>query len=211
MVSAESTARKYAGKMAENYESLRIKKQRWLQENEIVEAMLQSQKDETVLDIPVGTGRFLVLYNKLGLKCYGYDTSKAMLSLAKRKHKMLMSPKRLKRIPAVPLVLEIGDIRKIPHQDRSIDVAVCVRFLDLVPQDTMEDAMHELCRVTRYRIILTIRLGEEYVAKSNTATHDKRRFMALIKRLGWQMLENKPIFRQGWHVLHLGRKNDGRR
>jgi ubiquinone/menaquinone biosynthesis C-methylase UbiE len=195
MVSAESTARKYAGKMAANYEAKRMKQERWHLENAAIEDFLQRHQFKSVLDVPVGAGRFLALYQKLGLHCYGYDTSEEMLALAKRK-----------RIPAT---LEVGDIREIPHKSNSMDASVCVRFMDLVPEDTMQKALHELARVTRHCIILTIRLGEKYIAKSNTATHDQKKFTSLCSKLGWHLLDEIPIFNQGWYVLLLGRKHEG--
>lgn len=193
MVSAESTARKYAGQMAENYEAKREKQIRWGMENEAVHNMLlrHARSHKTVLDVPVGTGRFLKLYKQFGLTCTGYDTSTAMLSLAKRKRQAGK--------------LELGDIRQLPHGAQSFDVSICVRFLDLVPEETVKQAMTELARVTKHHIILTIRLGSEYIAKSNTATHDARKFSALYRKLGFDAIEEAQIFQQGWKVLLLER------
>ena len=82
--------------------------------------------------------------------------------------------------------------------------------MDLVPEDTMQQAIKELARVTRHHIILTTRLGDEYIPKVNTATHDRRKFHALLKKLGWTIIADKEIFQQGWHVLKLGRIEHGR-
>jgi ubiquinone/menaquinone biosynthesis C-methylase UbiE len=199
MVTAEATARKYAGRMAKIYEAKRQKQLRWKLENEIVGRLVSQycvHGHKSVLDVPVGTGRFLHLWKALNLHCTGYDTSEEMLALAKRKRQ--------------PGALAQADIRKLPHKEKSFDLSVCVRFLDLVPQDTMQAAMHELARVTKHHIILTIRLGERYIAKVNTATHDGRRFAMLCKRLGFETLEEVPIFQQGWRVILLERKTNGR-
>jgi hypothetical protein len=75
----------------------------------------------------------------------------------------------------------------------------------LVEEDTMRQVVGELCRVARDRIVLTIRLGEQYVLKSNTATHDNRKFHALIRRYGWRVAEDVPVLKKGWHVLRLER------
>lgn len=199
MVSAEHSAKKYAGKMAENYDTVRNKQERWHEEDRIVTAMLTSivkaNNYKTVLDAPVGTGRFFALYRKLGLKGVGLDSSSAMLGAAKRKRPGLK--------------LEQADIRKMPLQTGSMDVCVCIRYLNLVPDDAMRDSMAEIVRVVRKHIILTIRLGAEYEPKSNTATHDQRKFEALCKRLGFNITERQPIFQQGWFVLLL-EKADGR-
>jgi ubiquinone/menaquinone biosynthesis C-methylase UbiE len=199
MVSAESTAKKYAGQMAANYESKREKQERWHLENEAVHNMLlrHGRKHKAVLDVPVGTGRFLKLYKEFGYTCTGYDTSRSMLSLAKRKRQ--------------PAKLEVADIRKIPHPDRSFDISICVRFLDLVPENTMREALSELARVTKHHIILTIRLGDEYIAKTNTATHDARRFAALCSKLKFEPIEEAQIFQQGWRVMLLERVEHGRK
>jgi ubiquinone/menaquinone biosynthesis C-methylase UbiE len=199
MVSAEHTAKKYAGKMAENYEDKREKQERWDIENNIVTKMLTElvkiHQHKIVLDAPVGTGRFLKLYRKLGLHGIGYDSSTAMLGLAKRKRLM-------------PLKLEQVDIKEMPLREKSMDVCVCIRYMDLIPEDAMHQSLKEMARVTRCHIILTIRFGEEYIPKSNTATHDQRKFEALCKRLHLKIIERQPIFQQGWFVLLL-EKTDG--
>jgi hypothetical protein len=101
--------------------------------------------------------------------------------------------------------LEVADIRQLPLKEKTVDTAICVRFLDLVPEETMVQAMTELSRVTRNNIILTIRLGPKYVAKSNTATHDDNKFIRLYHKLGWLMKEDIAIFNLGWHVICLER------
>jgi ubiquinone/menaquinone biosynthesis C-methylase UbiE len=191
MVSIERTSVKYRGKYAADYEAKRKKQIRWHQENEIVEAMLIGLRG-TVLDCPVGTGRFLHLYQAMGLKCYGVDSSEEMLAQAKR---------RKGRHPSLHLMQQ--DARDLPFKDASIDHTVCVRFLDLIDEPAMYEVMHEFLRVTRKTIICTIRFGGRYIAKVNTATHDERKFGALIKRKGWKITEQKTIFQQGWNVLKL--------
>ena len=91
----QRTALKYRKKMAANYEAKRSKQLRWDMENKIVAAMLDTLNG-SVLDVPVGTGRFLKLYANLKMKCTGIDISEEMLTLA-----------RQKRMPGV--VLQIGN------------------------------------------------------------------------------------------------------
>jgi ubiquinone/menaquinone biosynthesis C-methylase UbiE len=189
---SERTARKYSGAMAAGYERKRMKQQRWHEENALVAAMLSSQKLNSVLDVPVGTGRFLRLYRKLNLACVGIDSSPAMLALARRKRQ--------------PGQLLIGDARQLLLEDKAVDATVCVRFLDLIEEHAMRQVVAELCRVTRTCIILTIRLGGKYVLKVNTATHDAKKFTALLTKCGWRAAEDKMIFKQGWRVLRLERR-----
>lgn len=149
---------------------------------------------EWVLDVPVGTGRFLSLYKKLGLSCIGVDASEDMLAEAKK-------------LPAARgQDLVVGDATAIEYDDNEFDVAICIRFLNLVDQHTMYLTMKELLRLARRQIILTIRLGEIYVPKSTCATHDEKKFRELVNRSGWKIAEDVPIFKAGWTVLRLERK-----
>jgi ubiquinone/menaquinone biosynthesis C-methylase UbiE len=178
------------------YETVRKKQARWHRENELVEALLVPKKLGKVLDVPVGTGRFLKLYDTLGATLVdGIDISDDMLRLAAKK----LRPLR------VPVALIKGDARKIHKPNRYYETTVCIRFLDLIDEKAMRTVMTELCRVTKTQIILTIRFGEKYVPKSNTAEHDERKFRALIHRAGWQIVHAAPIRDAGWHVLSLER------
>lgn len=193
----ERTAIKYRGAMASNYEAKRKKQLRWHQENKIVTDMLSALPPGSVLDAPVGTGRFLPLYKKLKLTGLGIDTSVEMLKQARRKS------------GADRLTLRIGNL--LLDNLPSAQTAVCVRFLDLIDEPAMQISMIQLMQTATQNIILTIRLGGRYILKSNTATHDRRKFMQLIAKRGWQVAEDIPIFTQGWHVLRLEKvKRNGR-
>lgn len=194
MVSIISTSRKYRGRKAESYEEKRMKQQRWHLENQIVHAMLELQHG-SLLDVPVGTGRFLGYCHDKGFRITGIDSSQEMLDLADAKN--------------ILCTLEIGDAAALRFKDKSFDHAICIRFLDLIEESAMQKVVKELCRVTKKTIIATIRFGDIYVAKSNTATHDKRKFNALVKRCGWTIAEEQAIFKQGWSVVRLIPKSKG--
>jgi ubiquinone/menaquinone biosynthesis C-methylase UbiE len=187
MVSIDVTSKRYRGQMAANYETKRKKQLRWDLENRIVEAMLDLQKGK-LLDVPVGTGRFLEFCSK-NFTITGIDSSQEMLDQANEK--------------IAHCVLELGDATALKFKDKSFDHAICIRFLDLIDEPAMQKVVKELCRVTKKSIIATIRFGDKYVPKSNTATHDKRKFVALAKRCGWRIVEEINIFKQGWVVLRL--------
>jgi ubiquinone/menaquinone biosynthesis C-methylase UbiE len=195
MVSIRQTARKYRGRMAETYEAKRVKQQRWHRENETVERMMASATG-TVLDAPVGTGRYLPLWRRLGLTCAGIDVSDEMLAQA-----------RAKMNPEDKVTLAIGDASNMScFGDRAFDSAVCVRFLDLIDEPAMQKVVRELCRVVRSRIVLTIRLGDCYTPKVNTATHDEGQFLSLVRQLGWRVAEEeREGFILGWRVMQLAR------
>jgi len=194
---SERTAKKYIGAMAANYETKRKKQLRWHQENQIVEQMLTTLGTKTVLDVPVGTGRFLPLYRTLKLKGWGIDSSEEMLAQARKKP----GADRLK--------LSVGNV--LQDDLPKAQTAVSVRFLDLIDEPAMLIAMDKLMAAATDHIILTIRLGDSYILKSNTATHAERKFMLRIFKRGWHVVEDVPIFTQGWRVLCLARiKRNGR-
>jgi len=193
MTLADRTAIKYRGKMAKGYEAKRKKQQRWDIENKMVTTLLQRlPHGSTVLDCPVGTGRYLPDYDRLGLYPYGIDSSEEMLALAAKKG-------------FTHVELENADARNLPWPDKSVDAVVSVRFLDLIDEAAMKKCMAEFMRVARHTIILTIRVGAKYVLKSNTATHDGEKFLRMIQRAGWKRMAALPIFKQGWHVVLLER------
>lgn len=201
MVSIRQTAKKYHGRKAETYDEVREKQARWGWENEHVARMLDASapRYDTILDCPVGTGRFIQTYANMGVRVLqGLDISTEMLALARKKvpRKMLMY---------ATVDLRVGDASKMDLPDASHDVAVCVRFLDLIDEAAMVAVVKELCRVARRAVILTIRLGNKYVPKSNTSEHDTKKFHALVKKLGWKV-EESVLFRDaGWYIMKLER------
>jgi 2-polyprenyl-3-methyl-5-hydroxy-6-metoxy-1,4-benzoquinol methylase len=193
-VSIDSTTKKYHGRKAETYEEIRVKQERWDIENAEVKRMLKTIRPKSVLDVPCGTGRFIRTYDTLGVKdVTAIDVSDSMLALAKKK----MS--RVKSTMYVDFVCR--DVREMT--DLRVDVSVCVRFLDLIDDVAMRSVLKTLFRCTDRAILCTIRLGESYIPKSNTATHDKARFLRTVTKAGWQVQEDFPIFNQGWSLLHL--------
>lgn len=201
MVSIRQTTLKYHGRKAETYDSVREKQARWHWENGVVERWLRELKPSSVLDCPVGTGRFIPLYANLSVQeLIGVDVSAEMLALAKKKIPRAM------RNHCTPR-LELGDARKHECVDERVDCAVCVRFLDLIDEEAMRATVVEMMRVARRAVILTIRLGDKYVAKSNTAEHDERKFLALVRKGGWQVGERVPFRDAGWWIIKLERKD----
>src|SRR5690606_38134070 len=71
---AESTRRKYRGEIAAGYEARRRLQVKWKAEDRIVREMLSELPPETVLlDIPVGTGRFIPFYEERDFRVIGLD------------------------------------------------------------------------------------------------------------------------------------------
>lgn len=180
--------------MSETYETKRKKQERWDIENAVVEKMLTKLAPKSVIDMPVGTGRFLPVYDRLKVRnVIAIDVSDSMIRLAKEK---------LKKIKYSRINFLCKDVRKWKTNDTA-EVSVCVRFLDLIDESAMYDVLTKLMKHSTRGIICTIRLGPEYVPKSNTATHNEKKFRRFLEKQDWKIAKSHPVFAQGWFIFLL--------
>lgn len=129
---------KYGDEVAESYEQSRVTERHWEQEDAFVGRYVRSRRIETVLDAPVGTGRFFPHYTCV--RCVaGVDISEAMLMKARQK--------ALRQPPGAAYCLVRGDIFSLPFEDRTFDVAIVFRLLHLMPESSLDAAVREICRV----------------------------------------------------------------
>lgn len=144
----EELSARYQGRRAKDYDADRAGSSFWVRENSAVDAYLgEIAEASSVVDIPVGTGRFLDLYAKHGLKPTGLDISDDMLAQAAAKARDL----------GLEIELRRSDIRAITAPDGSFDAALCIRFLNWVDFAGVKAAMAELARVSRSHLIVGIR------------------------------------------------------
>jgi ubiquinone/menaquinone biosynthesis C-methylase UbiE len=178
----------YRGSKAARYEEKRQTQKKWRDELLVMREMLEDV-DGSLLDVAVGTGRFLPLYLRRELDVCGTDVSEDMLQMAKlRSH---------------GAALEIADATALPYGDRDFDTVVCVRLLHLLPEDEMRAAAREILRVARRFVILTVQLGPRYRAGRDTATHDEKKFWRLCR--GWTVADKRVLTSAGWHMVKLRR------
>jgi ubiquinone/menaquinone biosynthesis C-methylase UbiE len=136
----------YRGDIAHNYENDRIVETIWDKEqNFINDYFSQSEKGSSVLDIPVGTGRFIDLYLKKEMKVIGIDISDDMLSEARNKFRDNENIK-----------LEQGEVRFLPLNDASVDHVVCWRLVHLLNSNDLDKMISEFNRVCHKEIIIQI-------------------------------------------------------
>ena len=128
----------YYGEVAEAYDNERSHSPIWRKEDQIVEWLLTHLRliGEMVLDVPVGTGRFLPLYQKLGYSSIGFDVSGDMLVQARAR-------------AGTKAQIARGDIRQLPLRTASLGLVVCIRFLHLIKRSTGRKAVAELSRVIK--------------------------------------------------------------
>jgi 2-polyprenyl-3-methyl-5-hydroxy-6-metoxy-1,4-benzoquinol methylase len=137
----------YDSDVADSYEATRHNA-KWAAEQAAVEQMLSTiPAGATVLDVPVGTGRFLQCYSERRFRVLGIDSSQDMLDRAINRH----------RIDTSLVTLRRGDIFQLANDGVSADVSVCVRFMNLVSTKDMSAVIAELAAVSKQNIIVGIR------------------------------------------------------
>lgn len=152
---ADWAARKYHGSTARTYDAKRQESPKWQAENRIVRGFLADlPSGTTVLDCPVGTGRFLPLYQELGLKVIGVDVSEDMLMEAAK-------------LAGDAVQLGIGNILRLPGEFTGrFDVGIMVRITRWLmehPRGVRNEgrvakALQEMARCARRRLIVTVRV-----------------------------------------------------
>ncbi len=144
----EKLGTRYSGLLAKKYDRNRARDAQWIFEDRAVDGFLSAvPQGAGVLDVPVGTGRFIALYKKYGLKATGIDASADMLAEAARKAEDI----------GYSCSLHVGDIRAIAAPDRGFDGVLCIRFLNWVDSEALMPVLAELNRVARSWLILGIR------------------------------------------------------
>jgi ubiquinone/menaquinone biosynthesis C-methylase UbiE len=150
-VDLEQLRLRYQGERAENYDRDRVSSKEWQREQEVVERMLTDIRvgqDDVVLDIPVGTGRFLDLYQRLGCQVVGIDVSADMLVQASDLAAQL----------GVKAELREGDITRIDMPDSSAQTVVCVRIMNLLDWPLFRRALADVTRVSSGFVIAGIQV-----------------------------------------------------
>ena len=140
----------YESEQASAYDAARSSDQKWQAEHDVVAAFLTraAPKRASILDVPVGTGRFFDLYAHGEHSLLGIDVSSAMLAEASIKRD---------GFPGLDATLTLGDITALDLDAGAVDVSVCIRLLNLIEISVVEQALTELARVTRRHLIVGIR------------------------------------------------------
>jgi ubiquinone/menaquinone biosynthesis C-methylase UbiE len=159
---------------------------------------LSGPRGASLLDTPVGTGRFLPFYKKYDFRVTGLDISLDMLAAAKRNATAL----------GLDIALAKGDIRRIDVSDRSFEAALCVRFVNWVDFAGMEAALAELSRVARSALIVSVRvwptpktlvqrLGQRRTSfrrrRADLNFHNQEATEALFARLGFAIADSEVV------------------
>ena len=138
----------YDEAIAQNYEYFRKTDRFWKWEDNVVHTILRYSKNDCVqnlIDCPVGTGRFLPLYENLKLDVKGYDLSKDMLSVAASTASSLQKD--------FSLSLELSDINSLNAKSQ---IFVCFRLAHLMSPDSFHNALEVALACAENKFILQI-------------------------------------------------------
>jgi ubiquinone/menaquinone biosynthesis C-methylase UbiE len=105
-----------------------------------------------VLDVGTGTGRAALALAAAGARVTGVDASREMLGVARARAVEL----------GVTPTFEVADAQALPFANRSMDAAICFRLLMHV-QDWRR-CVKELCRVSRWRVVLDFPARSSFAA-----------------------------------------------
>ena len=134
----------YTSTTAQNYDTDRIKEAIWNKEQIFVQQFVSKIKNKTtILDLPVGTGRFLDIYKNHNHNYIGIDISADMLEIAKQKVP-----------PTTSDLLLQGTSINMPLPDKSVGTSICWRLAHLLTEDELLKTIKEFKRVTQSEIIL---------------------------------------------------------
>ena len=142
---------RYQGAVAKDYLEGRVHDPRWQREQDVIEAFLQGlPAGSTIVDLPLGTGRFVEFYAAFGHTVYGVDVSRDMVAQARREAATHQGS----------LVPVLGEAERIPLRDGAVDNVVCVRFLNWVPLPVATRILSEFHRIARKKVLVHIRTKE---------------------------------------------------
>lgn len=193
---ARNTAANYCGQVARSYDEDRRRQVKWSAEDAIVgELIADLERGAHVLDVPVGTGRFLPRYLAQGLRVTGLDINRDMLAVA-----------RSKVVAGDAVELAEGNVLALQLADASVDVALCIRLLNMIEPGEMVRALQELQRVARRRVIISLRVGGD--PGKLTRPQDVATVIdALLP--GWLMALDRPVHKDRYRMIVLERSPPG--
>jgi ubiquinone/menaquinone biosynthesis C-methylase UbiE len=184
-------AKKYFGDTARQYDAKRERKDMWHREAAVLRGLLETRRPgQSLLDCPVGTGRFLPMWAEFGFIVTGVDISKDMMKLCAGKRQR------------ADTVLKVGDIFRLDASQEAFDIAVAIRIITLIDEPDMVRALRELQRVTRREIIFNTRVPTPAGVRRNA-----QRLEAIEASLGkgWRIADNLEIHEPSFRMIRLCR------
>jgi SAM-dependent methyltransferase len=138
----------YFGDIVTNYDNDRKIERIWFKENKIVKRLLKKYAPISILDLPVGTGRFFELYQKLDTikTVIGIDISEDMLLYSKQKAVNMCLDNKF--------ILQKGDAEALNIPP--VECIICFRLAHLLPDDILTNVLANLAKTTTKYILFQI-------------------------------------------------------
>jgi ubiquinone/menaquinone biosynthesis C-methylase UbiE len=143
----------YEGERVAAYDAKRLSQESWHAEQRTLDGFLDQiafPPGSVVLDVPVGTGRFLDTFAKRGFRVVGIDVSSDMVAESIRK---------AEELGLGDADIRVGDATGLDLPDRSADLVVSVRFLVHLEFDVLQKVLRELARVSSRYVLTHIRIA----------------------------------------------------
>lgn len=161
----------YDSKVALAYNSDREHEEHWSKENEYIAKYFTEINTDTILDIPVGTGRFLKYYPP-NSKLYGMDISSHMISEAQ---------KEAEKLQKTNIRFEVGDAANLSlFTNDSIDTIICCRLMHLVNTNDRIKFLQEFSRVLKGNLILQLYIDKP---KANIFFRGLSKVIRMLRKL----------------------------
>jgi len=190
---------RYKGKRAENYDTVRGGQEKWRKENVIVGNFLSKISDDvnSVLDVPVGTGRFFSCYKELGFEVFGLDVSEDMLEQASKKADVLDMDVNLLEGDVVSEALMVN-----------VDLIVCTRFLNWININDFEKVLRNFCSANpKYLILEVAHRPKDKLHKKKTYRYLESEVFGVFDKLNLNIIECQNTIDQ-WLNIYLMEMND---
>lgn len=184
---APTGARKYVGDVAAGYDAKRENSAKWRAEQATIEDIIDRLPEQSsVLDIPVGTGRFIPAYERNGHKWTGIDLSGDMLTEAGAK---VTRPELAQ--------LRTGDVTRLDEITglKAFDLAIMCRLTRWLLPAQRFVALRQLQSAARKMIVFTARISNHphaYPVKAIEAALD-----------GWRIAQNIECADPDYRVIVL--------
>lgn len=210
LASADPGHDHYHGDVARGYLEKRLKQEHWHREQTVVREMLQPMATGLqVLDVPVGTGRFVEMYLEKGMHVSGIDISQDMLDMARQTLGPLHDRCEMRR----------GSADELPYADGRFDLVVCFRFFGLIPLNMSKNVLAEIRRVCKGQVIIRVPVRKAEAPPLPPAGESEpvqgrlyeAEILALFAAYGLRMVDQRTINEREHvaYVVYLLQRVDG--
>lgn len=175
----EKFARRYVGSGAARYETARVGA-KWTAEEATFDAMYSRVRPRSVLDCPVGTGRFIDRYVRDNIEAVGLDLSDDMLAQATIK----VPPGSRVRLVKADIFAE-ADAAKI---GKDYDLIVCVRFIYALAKKQLRVLFHTFNDTGARHLLIGVRVWPDSTPRGR-----------YLRWYLWNTEAKRPRLRRRWN------------